>query len=318
MSFEAATRTLKAAADPTRLRLLALLERGEAAVGELQAILGQSQPRVSRHLRILTDAGLVERFRDGHWIYYRLTAEPAARRLVQAAVGQIGSSDARLEQDRLVLDRVKHERQRAAFEPGAGVPAFLPVGLAARPTEAELTQALEEQLGERSYARILEVGCGGGALLPLLASRARMVVAVDSSRAARVLARSRVHEWGLTNCTVRDGSLDELPFDDSSFDLVVLDEVLSTARDLAAGLHEAMRVLRAGGQLLILDRIRPVANRLTDAVADGALIENPLAALLAAAGLRITARHWLPGRVMEYALFDCVADYPGTRTGTDD
>ncbi|HHQ14056.1 MAG TPA: metalloregulator ArsR/SmtB family transcription factor [Chromatiales bacterium] len=318
MSFEAATRTLKAAADPTRLRLLALLAHGEAAVGELQAILGQSQPRVSRHLRILTDAGLVERFRDGHWIYYRLTTEPVARRLVRAAIDQIGPSDVVFEQDRCALDQVKHERQRAAFGHGAGAPAFLPVNLAVRPTGAELAEVLEEQLGERRYQHVLEVGCGGGALLPVLASRARMVTAVDSSQAARVLARSRAHEWRLANCTVRDGSLDELPFDDSCFDLVVLDEVLSTAQDPAAGLHETLRVLRAGGQLLILDRIRPVASRLPDASSDGTLIENALTALLVGAGLRLTTRQWLPGRAMEYALFGCVADYPGTRTGTDD
>ena len=93
MSFVLASRRLKALAEPTRLRLLALLAGGEVTVGELQAILGQSQPRVSRHLKLLADAGLVERFRDGHWVYYRLSGDPKARALSAAAIAQLPAAD---------------------------------------------------------------------------------------------------------------------------------------------------------------------------------------------------------------------------------
>ncbi|MDJ0927587.1 MAG: metalloregulator ArsR/SmtB family transcription factor [Gammaproteobacteria bacterium] len=314
MSFDLASRTLKAAADPTRLRLLALLDRGEATVGELQAILEQSQPRVSRHLRLLSDAGLVERFRDGHWIYYRVATTPAARALVRAAIDTLDPQDVELLADRAALDRVKRERQRDAFGDRSALTSTL---AGARPGEAELRDVVDELLGDGAVGEVLDIGCGGGSLLRWLAPRARLVVGADVSRSARVLARSRAHQWGLSNCTIRDADVEHLPFDDACFDLVILDEVLSATNDRDAGLREALRVLRPTGRLLILDRIWPVATQLGPNP-EGGLIDNQLSAALAAAGGRVTARRWLPGRALEYAVFTAAPAYTLQRTGSDD
>ena len=145
MSFDLASRTLKAAADPTRLRLLALLDRGEATVGELQEILDQSQPRVSRHLRLLSDADLVERFRDGQWVYYRVATAAAARALVRAAIETLDPQDPELLADRERLDQVKRERQRDAF---GGRSALTSTLAGTRPGDAELRETVDDVLGD--------------------------------------------------------------------------------------------------------------------------------------------------------------------------
>ena len=142
------------------------------------------------------------------------------------------------------------------------------------------------------------------------------MVGVDVAQPARLLARSRVHELGLTNCTIRAADLRELPFDDQAFDLVILDEVLTSDVETADGLAEALRVLRPGGRLLIIDRIRPVASQL-EARAGDALADNQLHVALAAAGARIESRRWLPGRAPDYALFSAAPVYSMPRTGSD-
>lgn len=313
MSIATTSRCLKAAADSTRLRMLAVLSRGDAAVGELQLVLEQSQPRVSRHLKILTDAGLVERFRDGHWVYYRLVSEPAARKFVDAAIAMIDAGEPQLGADRESLAEIKRSRRRDVYGERSARARLL---AGSRPDEATLRGALEEALGDGSLGEVLDIGCGLGTALPVLSSRAHLVVGVDVAQSARLLARSRVHELGLANCTIRAADLRELGFDDQSFDLVVLDEVLTGGVDLADGLAEALRVLRPAGRLLIIDRIRPVASQL-EAQADDALVDNQLHVALAAAGARIESRRWLPGRAPDYALFTAAPTHSLARTGSD-
>jgi DNA-binding transcriptional ArsR family regulator len=313
MSLEATSRCLKAAADPTRLRLLAILSEGDAAVGELQAVLGQSQPRVSRHLKILTDAGLVERFRDGHWIYCRLASAPAAKSLVDAAIAMIDVGERQLWDDRAALADVKRSRRRDVYGVRE-VRARLLAG--SRPDDDALRSTLEEALGDGPLGDVLDIGCGLGSALPVLSSRARLVVGVDVAQSARLLARSRVHELGLANCTIRAADLRALPFGSHAFDLVVLDEVLSADVELGDGLAEALRVLRPGGQLLIIDRIQPVASQLGARSGD-ALADNQLNVALVAAGARIVSRRWLPGRSPDYALFTAAPGHSLARTGSD-
>jgi len=134
----------------------------------------------------------------------------------------------------------------------------------------------------------------------------------------RLLARSRLHQAGLANCTVRKGDLAQLPFDDDAFDLVILDEVLNGCENVLAGLTEARRVLHSAGQLLIADRVLPVARQLPDPQGGPRLIENQLATLLSELGYRIAQRIWFPGRVMEFALFAAEPDNRQQRTGTYD
>ncbi len=316
MPVEAASRALKAAGEPTRLRLLMLLARSEATVGELQAVLAQSQPRVSRHLRLLTEAGLVERFRDGHWVYYRLAGDAWVQSLV-AVIGQrVGAEDGDALADMSALDAIKQSRRRDAYRSDSRAPRA-PASLD-RPDLETLRETIEEALGDGDLGEVIAVGCGSGSLLPVLARRARLLVGIDTAQTSRVLARSRVHESGLPNCTIRAGDPRRLDFSDAQFDVVVLDEVLTDLGAADKSLSEALRLLKPGGRLLILDRIKPVASRLTAGAANNGLIDNPLTAAIAAAGGRVSARRWLPGRSPDYALFTVLSDYSPVRTGTYD
>jgi SAM-dependent methyltransferase len=312
MSLTGALQSLKAAADPTRLRLLALLANGEATVGELQEILEQSQPRVSRHLRLLDEADHVVKFRDGHWIYYRLASEPAA--IIGEILALIDTDDEQLVRDRMALDRVKRNREREVF--GHRAPGM--TGAVERPSVASFAEAIDECIGEQRLDNVLDVGCGSGTLLRLLGPRSRRVVGIDRSRRMRLLARSRLHQAGLANCTIRNGDLAQLPFDDDSFDLVILDEVLNGSDDVRAGLIEARRVLQPAGKLWIADRVRPVARQLPDPQGGARLIENQLTTLLSELGFRVSQRIWFPGKVMEFVLFTAEPDNLQQRTGTND
>lgn len=311
MSVDTASRCLKAAADPTRLRLLTILSAGEATVGELQAILGQSQPRVSRHLKLLAEAGLVERFRDGHWVYYRLRREAAQQALVRAALELIGRDDAAAGADRDALQRIKRERERQAL-------SERPLLLAAGGSEvdpASVEAGLAELLGEGGLGTVLLAGCGGTALLPWLARRARSLVGIDADPQARLLARSRAHELGLGHCTIRAARLGDPGLPAADFDLVVLNRQFARGAPLAEALDGALPLLRPRGRLLILDRVLPVRRRLDEQ--PSRLDDGQLTAALAERGARVLARYWLPGRAPDHALiFAAPAAVPG-RTGTD-
>lgn len=312
MPLELSVNRLRAAAEPTRLRLLLLLTRGEATVGELQAILAQSQPRVSRHLRLLAEADLVERFRDGQSIYYRLARAPFAHNIAALLEEEIGQDDAQLQADAEALERILHARRRAAF---SGPERFAAAHAGARPAAADVEAALQELLGAFDFRDVLDVGCGGGALLPWLSARAGSVTGADNARRMRLLARARTQSDGLSNCTVRAADLHALPFADQSFDLVVLDEVLGSSVDLPVALTEAVRMLRPDARLVILDRVQPAARQLS--AEQTGLVENQLNAALAVAGMRVTGRGWLPGRAPDYAAVAAVPVAAALRTGTN-
>ncbi len=317
MPIEPTLQLLKAAADPSRLRLLALLATGEATVGELVEVLGQSQPRVSRHLRVLSDARLVGHFRDGQCVYYRLAAAGPVADLAERVVALARSGDAVMAADQARLADIRRSRERFAFAAPTGPRRWAePTG--SRPAEKDLRDALDDALGRGPLGDVLDIGAGAGAVLRLLAPRARSAVGLDQSRAMRVLARSRLQEAGCGQCTIRSGDMHELPFADLAFDVVVLDEVLSrTGRPLVV-LREALRVLRPTGQLLIVDRVLPPALRLPSGGQHRALFENQLQAMLRGLGLRCGRTTWLPGRAPEHALISATHSPLPLRTGTDD
>lgn len=300
MNLDDSVNTLKAAADPSRLRLLALLAAGEATVGELQQVLAQSQPRVSRHLRILCEAGLADRFRDGHSIYYRLPDDAAARALTSVLLGLIPTDEPHLAEDRANMALIRRKRARAAWSERAVLVesgrALVP-GLAA---QSDLAAAFDELPGE--LGELLDVGAGTGAVLCHLARRATRATGVDISSSMRVVARTRVRDAGIANCTVRQGDMHALPFADESFDTVLLDQVLSLSDRPRQVILEAARVLRRDGRLLVLDRFGPVQASLTPGYGLGGLAENQLAVMLAEAGLRAGRRRDLAGRLPGFAL----------------
>ena len=230
---------LKAFADPIRLRLLALCVHGECTVSELTQIMRQSQPRISQHLKQLCDAGLLERFRDGHFVYYRvpLSAEQASQRRRLFAL--LPSDDPVYESDFDQLCGIRTEQGLAPSDKDDAAARHLHHAL------IELTVATP--LGD-----LIDIGSGQGRILKLLGSRAQRAVGVDTDADARQLARAELLLAGLENCSLRNGDMYALPFADGEFDTVILDDVLGAADRPLQVITEARRILRKGGRLLLL------------------------------------------------------------------
>ncbi len=245
---------LRACAEPTRLRLLALAARGSFCVMEFTEILGQSQPRLSRHLRLLGEAGLLEREREGANVWFTLPGPdtlPGA--LARGILAQLPQADAVLMADRRQAARVLAERARIASESfrkkGADWDEMRALDLPAQAVEAALLALLPQS----GLGRMLDIGTGTGQMLELLAPRISSGLGIDASRAMLALARSRLARPGLTHCGVRLADMYRLPLPDASIDLVVLQMVLHHAEDPAAALQDAARVLRPGGWLVVID-----------------------------------------------------------------
>jgi DNA-binding transcriptional ArsR family regulator len=244
-----AVRVLKAVAEPTRLRLLALLSHGELTVGEICEILEQSQPRVSRHLGLLSEAGLVDRTPEQQSVYYR--TPPGAPRFkgLELLIEQLEHSDERLAQDRDRMSQVIAARGRAAEQQliAAHVQPLAGADLRA------LGQLLTEGLTGAGIGELLDIGTGGGRMLQVLAPQATRAVGVDISAPALRLARTRVHEAGMSHCEFQRGDMYALPCADQSFDTISMDQVLAQAERPAAALAEAVRALRPGGRLIMIE-----------------------------------------------------------------
>ncbi len=244
---------LRACAEPTRLRIMALVARGMFCVMEFTEILGQSQPRLSRHLRLLGEAGLLERTREGANVWFSLPdADTLAGSLARAILARLPEEDPVLAADRRQAARVMAERARIATESfqkrGADWDEMNALDLPADRVEAALQSLLPEQMG-----RLLDIGTGTGRLLEVLAPRISAGIGVDASRAMLALARARLSKPGLDHCLVRLADMYRLPLPDAGFDHVVLQMVLHYAEDPEAALREAIRVLKPGGLLVIID-----------------------------------------------------------------
>jgi ubiquinone/menaquinone biosynthesis C-methylase UbiE len=244
--------TLRACAEPTRLRLLALAGRGAFCVMEFTEILGQSQPRLSRHLRLLVEAGALERVREGANVWFALPPGPG---LPRDLVARLPGDDPVLEADRRQAARVLAERARIASESFRRQGADWDEAHAlALPVEA-IEQAVLDAVGPHP-GRLLDVGTGTGRLLELLAPRVERGLGVDASRAMLALARSRLSKPELAHCAVRQADMYRLPLADGAYDTAVLQMVLHYAEDPHAAMAEAARVLRPGGRLIVVDLLR--------------------------------------------------------------
>jgi ubiquinone/menaquinone biosynthesis C-methylase UbiE len=244
--------SLRAAAEPTRLRLLALADRGAFCVSEFTEILGQSQPRLSRHLKLLCDCGLLDRVREGANVWFTLPhGETGA--LARDLVARLPDDDPMLEADRRQAGRVLAERARVASESfrrqGADWDEMRALDLPAAAVEA----AVLSLVPERDAGRLLDIGTGTGRVLELLAPRISQGVGVDASKAMLALARSRLARPGLSHCSVRLADMYRLPFPDATFDLAVMQMVLHYAEDPPGVLAELGRVLRPDGRLILID-----------------------------------------------------------------
>lgn len=311
MKLNQAVLQLAAAAEPSRLRVLAALLGGETRVGDLVSVLDQSQPRVSRHLRLLAEAGLLESFREGRSIYYRWSVQGLAASIVSSVAALAASSDGTLARDRETLQKLCRQRERDGLR--RALRAGRARGLHGADADAALADLLRTTLGSQPLGDILHVGCGSGELLRILLPEARLAVGTEPSGHRRQVTRARLRQAGLPHWTVRDAQPGHLPFDGDAFDLVIVQDALSPPGPVRDILGEAARVLRPAGQLLILDRILPT--------------DGELAAHLATLGFAINRRQWLPGRAPDRALFlasrlaSRLASHPDetlARTGTHD
>jgi len=244
---------LRAAGEPTRLRILALLAREELAVLELCRVLDQSQPRVSRHLKLLADAGLVERFPDGAWVFYRLAAgdEPAA--LVSDALALIDPADRELARDVERLAGVHAEREAGAGDYFARNAARWDEIRSLYVSEADVESAILAAAGEGPFRKLVDLGSGTGRMLTLLGPYAEASVGLDLSQQMLNIARSHVTRAGLSRCELRHGDIFGTRLPDGTADLVVVHQVLHYLTDPRAAVRESARLVADGGRLLIVD-----------------------------------------------------------------
>ena len=295
----------QALADPTRLRILALLRIMELSVGELAQVLGQSQPRVSRHLKILADAGVLERRKEGSWVFLTLAgaervepmftlidswAEPATQALFAA--------------DAARTDTIRAERAQAANRYFAGHAEVWDQIRSLHVAESEVERAIDRTLGKRSLGRLVDIGTGTGRMIELFGPRATQALGIDRSSEMLRLARVKLEAAGIAS-SLRQGDMYALPLADHSADCVIIHQVLHYAHSPAAAIAEAARVLAPGGTLLVVDFAAHDREELraTDAHIRLGFEDEVMAGWFAAAGLSVDHVEHLKGGELTVTLW---------------
>jgi ArsR family transcriptional regulator len=252
-SFEDIVAVLKAAAEPTRLRILCLLLDGEFNVKDLTELLGQSQPRVSRHVKLLAEAGLIERHQEGSWVFVRGAAAPAIRDFVITTLAMIAANDAQIARDRERAGQTRARRAALAqsyFDENAAEWDRI---RALHVPESDVEETILKALGLGPHDLLLDLGTGTGRILELAADRARRLIGIDTNREMLKCARVRLDKAGLSHCGVRLADIYNLPFSENSADAAIIHQVLHFLDNPKAALVEACRVLRPGGRLVLVD-----------------------------------------------------------------
>ncbi|MBR7620815.1 metalloregulator ArsR/SmtB family transcription factor [Phenylobacterium sp. 20VBR1] len=248
-----AVEVLRAAGEPSRLRILALLSHEELAVLELCKVLDQSQPRVSRHLKLLAEAGLVERFPDGAWVFYRLVAGGLARRLADETLAAVDPADPILVRDAERLQAVRDERSTEAGAYFARNAARWDEIRSLYVSETDVEAAVLQAAGPGPFKRLVDLGSGTGRMLTLLGPHAQAAVGLDLSQQMLNIARRHVADAGLERCELRHGDIFGTRLPGQSADLVVVHQVLHYLGDPAAAVREAARLVAEDGRLIIVD-----------------------------------------------------------------
>jgi ArsR family transcriptional regulator len=267
---------LKTLGDLTRLRLVALCRQGECSVSELTRVVGHSQPRISQQLKLLCEAGFLRRFRDGKRVFYRVPGRGEHQEDLRQLLQLIPGGDPLFIED---LRQLRQLRGQGIGEPALGEDSELP--------DRAIHKALVELTVTTPVGDLLDVGCGRGSILKLLASRAGRAVGVDIDANARRLARAELLLAGLPNCSLRQGDMYRLPFDDAEFNTIILDDVLADAAEPVRALKESSRLLKPGGRLFILQAVG-------DQTVAG--IQRSLAEWSVAAALRLAPAHIVPAK----------------------
>ena len=253
LSSAHALAALRAAGEATRLRILALLANAELNVKDLTQILAQSQPRISRHLKLMAEAGLITRFREGSWVFFRLADGGPEGALASAIVASLDPADLTLARDQARAEAVQKARAEAAQLYFKAHAAEWDRIRTLHVAEKEVEAAMDEALGQGPFDLLVDLGTGTGRILELFAPRASKALGFDLNHDMLAYARMKLERAGLIQGQVRHGDLYNVPLQNGAADAVVLHQVLHFLDDPAAALAEAARVLAPGGKLLVVD-----------------------------------------------------------------
>lgn len=253
LSLDTMVDVLKAVAEPSRLRILTLLCGGDLTVSDLTSILNQSQPRVSRHLKLLSDAGLITRYQEGSWAYFSVTQSVVRASILQSLMGWQDMADPLLVRDQERLAQVKAERhERAAAYFTANAQSWDEIR-SLHVSDMAVEKKLIDIIGEQPFQTMLDIGTGTGRLLELFAPLYVRGLGVDINREMLTVARNNLDRNGVSSAQVRQGDIYALPVDRGSCDLITIHQVLHFLEDPQAAIKEAARCLRPQGRLLIVD-----------------------------------------------------------------
>jgi ubiquinone/menaquinone biosynthesis C-methylase UbiE len=295
----------QALADPTRLRIVALLRLMELSVGELAQVLGQSQPRVSRHLKILADAGVLERRKEGSWVFLTL-GEPERVEPLFGLIDQWADSATQglFASDAARTETIRAERAEAANRYFAGHAEMWDQIRSLHVAESEVERAIDGALGKRPLGRLVDIGTGTGRMIELFGPRAVQATGIDRSSEMLRLARVKLEAAGIPS-SLRQGDMYALPLAEESADSVIIHQVLHYAHSPATAIAEAARVLAPGGTLLIVDFAAHEREELRDRDAHIRLgfEDEVMAGWFAAAGLQVNDVQHLEGGELTVTLW---------------
>ncbi len=299
---------LKAAGEGTRLRLLALLADGDHSVKDLTEILKQSQPRVSRHLKLLADAGLIERNAEGAWAYYGLAQEGDGAALAQWLIERVDDSDQERRRDIERQEAVRAGQQARAKEYFAKVARSWDLLKTLHVPEEAVEAAVVAALNGRRVDTLIDLGTGTGRMLEVLSGSYKRGIGIDSSREMLAVARSRLATSGIAHAQVRLGDIGDVDLAAGPADVIVIHQVLHYFDDPGRMLAQARRLLKPGGELIIVDfaphdleflRSEHAHRRL-------GLSQSQMSGWAAAAGLRVEAVREFPSQSPERGLTVCL------------
>ena len=253
LSFDVLNAALKAAGEDTRLRVLVLLAEAELTVSDLTQILRQSQPRISRHLKLLVEAGLVERFREGAWAFFRLAERGGSAELARTLIARLDASDPIAMRDRERLLEVRRARAAAAQDYFRAHAAQWDRIRKLHVADEAVENAIHEALTGQPFHSLLDLGTGTGRMLELFGANIERGLGIDLSPDMLQLARARIERAGFRHCSVRQGDIYDLAVPAGTFDVVVIHQVLHFLDDGGRAIREAARVLSRSGRLLVID-----------------------------------------------------------------
>jgi ubiquinone/menaquinone biosynthesis C-methylase UbiE/DNA-binding transcriptional ArsR family regulator len=256
LPLEVTVNLLRAAGETTRLRLLSLLAHSDLTVTELIDILGQSQPRISRHLRLLAEAGLLERHQEGAWAYFRAVEDGPEAEMIARVLATVSAADPQLRRDRERLDAVRQHRAEAAQSYFARNAATWDALRSLHVDESRVEAAMLDLIGKRLFQTMLDLGTGTGRMLELFAPYYHRGIGIDASRDMLSVARANLDRAGLSRVQVRQGDIFMLPTPTNHFDLVTIHQVLHFLDEPAQAVAEAARALAPAGRILIVDFAR--------------------------------------------------------------